>query len=171
MSKSDVHEPSDRTTPEDEALREGREPPHHNSITGVAADAMRTGVTPFDMEPEQIPGEDALLQGDDPDADPLENAYSGDETPGGSNATPEGNDVDTIGRLYGVEEPEGELRLGEDLIAPRDENRWETSFESKAEEDSAAQAAEDVDDVETEEDVDVVDEDDDDDDEDEDVTS
>jgi len=136
----------DENTPEDEALLEGQEPVHRSSLTAVAADAMRSGVTPFEQRDEQIPGEDLAIQAGDPDADPLENEYVGDETPGGTNSTPDHNDVDAIGAVYGIPEPEGELQLGADLISPRDENRWETSFESKA--------AEEQDNYESDEDAD-----------------
>ena len=56
----------------------------------------------------------------------IENAYfSGDETPGGDNSTPDQDVVDDIGRALGVEyEDSEELRTG-DKVGGRDRHRWE----------------------------------------------
>jgi hypothetical protein len=117
--------------------REGEEPTHHTSLTGVVTDAMASGVSPLAEDP-RIQREEAQS---DAEEGPAENPF---EDPDGS-ASPDENDVDEIGRTYGVLEPDGELQLGEDLIVDRDANRWELDLGSKeAEEDE-----EDVDDVDT----------------------
>ena len=56
----------------------------------------------------------------------IENAYfSGDETPGGDNPTPDQDVVDDIGRALGVEYQDSEeLRAG-DKVGARDRHRWE----------------------------------------------
>lgn len=106
------------------------EPPHRDSITGVLVDALETGIIPDRGDP-LIPGEDEVLQAGDPDADVLKNEYSGEELPGGSAPTPDQNNVDEIGAVYGIPENGGELQLGDDLIAPRDRDRWELNPDSR----------------------------------------
>lgn len=123
---------TDETTPEREQVSTGHELPHHVSITSVMDDAMESGVSPLATPDEEIPGQDDALRAGDPDVDPLLIAYSGDEAAGGSNASPDNNDVDAIGRLYGLAEAdEHDLVLGDDLIAPRDRDRWENNPASK----------------------------------------
>jgi hypothetical protein len=131
---SDLDRLPDRITPERELVAEGDEPPHHSSITDIMDRAAETGVSPLDAEDEAIPGDDDSLRAGDPDVDPLLNEYSGEEAPGGPNPTPDQNDVDAIGRLYGVSESdESELVLGEELIERRDRARWENDPRSKDE--------------------------------------
>lgn len=123
---------TDAIDPEDELLAEGHEPPHHMSITGAVDQAVSDGLKARDADTEQIPGEDDVLRAGDPDADPLDNEYAGDEAAGQCNASPDDNDVDAMGRLYGVSETDRDgLVLGDDLIAPRDRDRWENNPASK----------------------------------------
>ncbi len=89
-------------TPEGELVAEGQEPPHHSSITDILDDAAETGVSPLGAEDQAVPGDNDILRAGDPDANPLLNELSGEEAPGGPNPTPNQNDVDAIGRLYGV---------------------------------------------------------------------
>ena len=99
----------------------------HSSPTAVAAEALRTGVIPGAARRRRpdIPSEDEILVGD-PDLDLLANEYGGEETPGGSSPTPDQNDVDAIGRAYGVaEEDSGTLRTASELLARRDRHRPE----------------------------------------------
>jgi hypothetical protein len=118
-----------------------QEPRHKLSITGAAAEAMRTGVAPSARKPGEIPGQDRVLRGGDPDVDPLDVEYSGEEVAGGGNSSPDQNNVDEIGRIAGISNTDdGELVLGDDLIRPRDEKRWELEVESK---DPADEADED----------------------------
>ena len=61
----------------------------------------------------------------DVDAD-LENAYfSGDETPGGDNPTPDQDIVDDIGKALGVEYQDNEELKSTEKLSERDKHRWE----------------------------------------------
>jgi uncharacterized protein DUF6335 len=100
---------------------------HTPSPTAIAAEALRTGVAPQPRAPRrpvEIPKDgDTLLVGD-PDDDALDNAYVGDETPGGSSPTPDQDRVDDIGRAYGVQEADsGSLRTTAELLDERDRHR------------------------------------------------
>jgi hypothetical protein len=112
-------------TPEDYVMTDrGREVPHNSSPTAIAAEAMRSGLFPPKRE-EEIPGEDNRLRSGDPDVDPLRNEYVGEEMPGGSMPTPDQNNVDEVGRLYGVNELDsGALRAAEELLERRDARGW-----------------------------------------------
>lgn len=111
-------------SPEDEVLA-AEEPPHNASLTAVAAEALRTGLYPM-PEDEKVPGQDAILQGGDPDVDPLQNLYSGEELPGGSMTTPDQNDVELAGKAAGIsDEDAGELRSPEEMAERRDSRRWD----------------------------------------------
>ena len=111
------------------------EPAHHASLLEAATEALRTGVFPSPFPAEEIPGQDWKLQAGDPDVDPLENEYVGDEMPGGGMPTPDQGNVDDIGRVYGLTDIDaGSLVLGEELIGRRDAHRWELDPRSKDEE-------------------------------------
>jgi hypothetical protein len=107
------------------------EPRHVDSPTAVAAEALRTGVAPSSgasslharEHAQGIPGEDDLSFGD-PDVDPLQAAYVGDEVPGGDMTTPDEGGVDAVGRAYGVaEEDSGALVSSEELLTRRDRKK------------------------------------------------
>jgi hypothetical protein len=117
---------------EELALAEG-EVPHDSSLTAVAAEALRSGLYP-EAEADEVPGEDELLRAGDPDVDPLENLYSGEEMPGGSMPTPDQNDVEDAGRAAGITEVDnGALRTAEELVERRDSHRWRNeSLSAKA---------------------------------------
>lgn len=109
-------------SPEEYALA-SREPPHMISLTEVAAEALRTGIAPH-ANLAEVPGEDALLRAGDPDVDPLSNELSGDEVPGGSNPSPDQNDVDAIGRAYGMTQADGAaLRSPVEVLERRDAHK------------------------------------------------
>jgi hypothetical protein len=56
----------------------------------------------------------------------IENAYfSGDETPGGDNPTPDQDIVDNIARAVGIEYEDNEELKASDKVAGRDKHRWE----------------------------------------------
>ena len=97
------------------------------SPTAVAAESLRTGVSPIATEgPAKIPGEDETIRIGDPDDDPLANEYVGEETPGGSSPTPDQSGVDEIGRAYGLqEEDSGSLRSAGEILTRRDRHRSE----------------------------------------------
>jgi hypothetical protein len=97
------------------------------SLTALTVEALRAGVvfSTRTTRPPSIPHDAEILCGD-PDDETLANEYVGDETPGGSATTPDQNDVDEIGRLYGVqEEDSGELRTSSELMSRRDRRRAE----------------------------------------------
>ena len=101
-------------------------PAKTDSATAVAAEALRTGVLPTQRRRDSIPREGARIQVGDPDDSSLANEYSGEDTPGGSSSTPDQNDVDEIGRAYGLqEEDSGVLRSGAEVLSRRDRKRIE----------------------------------------------
>lgn len=102
------------------------------SPTAVAAEALRTGVLPPTSRREaEIPHEQEILAGD-PDDEMLANEYSGENTPGGSSPTPDQNDVDEIGRAYGLQdEDSGELHSGGEVLERRDRHREELNPPAK----------------------------------------
>jgi hypothetical protein len=99
------------------------------SPTALVVEAMLTGVLPSSARarPEEIPHEDDTIRVGDPDDDALANEYVGEDTPGGSTTTPDQNDVDAIGRVYGLqdEDSSGALRSGAEVLTRRDRNRSE----------------------------------------------
>ena len=99
---------------------------HQESPTAVAAEALRTGIMPAHARRDEIPREDETMRVGDPDDDSLANEYVGDETPGGSSPTPDQNEVDDIGRAYGLqEEDSGALRSAAEVLERRDRKRTE----------------------------------------------
>ena len=67
----------------------------------------------------------AAVTGGDVDAD-MESAYfTGDETPGGDNPTPDQSDIDEIGHAVGVEYQDNEELKSTDKIDERDRHRWD----------------------------------------------
>ena len=73
-----------------------------------------------------IPREDDAIRVGDPDDAVLGNEYVGEETPGGSSATPDQNNVDEIGRVYGLQdEDNGPLRSAAEVLERRDRKRTE----------------------------------------------
>ena len=98
------------------------------SATAVAAEALRTGLLPptSSRRREAIPGDEAMRVGD-PDDSTLANEYVGEETPGGTTPTPDQNDVDEIGRAYGLQEEDtGALRSAAEVLSRRD--RWRSEL-------------------------------------------
>ena len=95
--------------------------------TALAVAAVETGVVPLraPIEPDPIPGpESETLRVGDPDVSPLANEYSGEEAPGASTPTPDQNQVDDIGRAYGVQEEDGPvLRSSAEILDKRDRHR------------------------------------------------
>ncbi len=105
------------------------DPQHQASPTAVAAEALMTGILPLSSDPRQrrheMPHEDDLKVGD-PDDSTLENEYAGEDLPGSASPTPDQNNVDEIGRAYGVqEEDSGALRTSSEVMARRDRHRVE----------------------------------------------
>jgi len=88
-----------------------------------APSAARTGRRLVDENRRRHP-KMAALTGGDVDAD-MESAYfTGDETPGGDNPTPDQSDVDEIGHAVGVEYQDNEELKSTEKIDERDRHRW-----------------------------------------------
>jgi uncharacterized protein DUF6335 len=98
-----------------------------SSPTAVAAEALRTGVLSGALpRRSRSSHEDETILVGDPDDRSLDNAYVGDETPGGTASTPDQSNVDDIGRAYGLqEEDSGALRSGSEVLSRRDRHRSE----------------------------------------------
>ena len=103
------------------------ESPAGLSATAVALEALRSGVLSATRAGgEPIPHESETLCVGDPDDDALANAYVGEDTPGGSTPTPDQNDVDAIGRVYGLQEGDsGSFRSAREVLDRRDQRRSE----------------------------------------------
>ena len=100
-----------------------------NCPTAVSAEALRTGVMPGAGRPHhgpEIPGEGDTMRAGDPDDRVLANEYNGEETPGGTATTPDQNEVDAVGRAYGLQEEDaGALRCASEILKRRDRRRSE----------------------------------------------
>jgi hypothetical protein len=108
--------------------RRVQEPVHQLSATAVAAEALRSGIVPHAVRrragDDAIPGEGERIRAGDPDDEALSNEYVGEDVPGGSTPTPDQNNVDDIGRAYGLQdEDSGELHTSAALMARRDQRR------------------------------------------------
>jgi hypothetical protein len=110
------------------AVDDRRIPPIE-SPTAIAAEMLRTGVVPHAARRNrgaEIPSEDETILVGDPDDTAIANEYNGEDTPGGSSTTPDQNDVDAIGKAYGLqEEDSGALRSAGEVLAKRDRHRPE----------------------------------------------
>ncbi|PYQ53681.1 MAG: hypothetical protein DMF78_08355 [Acidobacteria bacterium] len=127
--KMRTHAKPEADLPEDLSPEEKQEVAITPSATAVAAEAQLTGVVPLESQhrhadESEIPGEDDVLRVGDPDDRPTDNAFVGDDTPGGDSPTPDQNQVDDIGRAYGVqEEDSGALRTSSEILDRRDQRR------------------------------------------------
>jgi len=87
--------------------------------------AVRTGRAEVAERRLEHAGMSPSITAGDVDVD-LENAYfSGDETPGGDNPTPDQDIVDDIGKALGVEYQDNEELRASDKVTERDKHRWE----------------------------------------------
>src|SRR5688572_13326229 len=87
--------------------------------------AVRTGRAEVAERLLEHAGMSTAITAGDVDVD-VENAYfSGDETPGGDNPTPDQDVVDDIGRALGVEYQDNEELRASDKVIERDKHRWE----------------------------------------------
>jgi len=103
--------------------------PTPTCATAVSAEALRTGVVPCagrNRQRTEIPREGETIRAGDPDDRVLANEYAGEETPGGSATTPDQNEVDAVGRAYGLQEEDaGSLRCASEILTRRDRRRSE----------------------------------------------
>lgn len=90
-----------------------------------------------DAAPTQIElhnSESPVLSGGDVDADWERANDAGEETVGGTVATPDQNRVDELGKAWGVEYQDDEPIHTQDKIDKRDRDRWELNPASKDQE-------------------------------------
>jgi hypothetical protein len=88
--------------------------------------AERGGVTPILEELEAHRDTSPRLSGGDVDADWSRGESSGEETVGGSVATPDQDVVDELARALGVEQDaDAELRTAGEILRERDSHRWQ----------------------------------------------
>jgi Family of unknown function (DUF6335) len=90
-------------------------------MTGQVVESLESGVAP-PVEESPIPEpEGRLIRIGDPDVDPLQNEYAGEESPGATTPTPDQNLIDATGRAYGVGSAEsGALRTSSEILDKRD---------------------------------------------------
>jgi hypothetical protein len=95
------------------------------SVTGQVSEALSAGVPILEPSEAVLPGEEAdLIRMGDPDVDPIQNEYAGEESPGATTPTPDQNLIDAVGRAYGVaDEDNGGLRTSAELLDKRDDKR------------------------------------------------
>ena len=116
-------------TPRLRAGRGSERPSPPTCATAVSAEALRTGVVPC-ARPQPPAHGDPARGRDHPRRRSrrrvLANEYAGEETPGGSATTPDQNEVDAIGRAYGLQEEDaGALRCASEILTRRDRRRSE----------------------------------------------
>src|SRR5215831_3150033 len=100
--------------------------PRSRSRRRVAGDAREEAFTPSLDTPRSYTSTGPALSGGDVDADWQDAETSGEETVGGTVATPDQDVVDEIGRALGVEQsPTAPAMPTEDLLHDRDRRRWE----------------------------------------------
>jgi Family of unknown function (DUF6335) len=107
---------------------DARQEVHASSGTAVAAESLRTGVPPAVAAHRRvpIPGDSETTQPGDPDDRSLANEIVGEETPDGTLPTPDQNDVDDMGRAYGLQEGDtGALHSVAEVLGRRDRHRSE----------------------------------------------
>jgi len=100
-------------------------PGEGKSVTGQVTKALATGVPPEEPSDPPLPGEEAeLIRMGDPDVDPIQNEYAGEESPGASTPTPDQNLLDAVGRAYGVADSDsGQLKTSAEILDRRDDGR------------------------------------------------
>jgi hypothetical protein len=78
---------------------------------------------------------ETILTGGDVDADWKGAQDVGDEAVGGHAPTPDQDDVDAIGRAFGIEQQDNqELHTHDEILEKRDKERWELDRRSEEEE-------------------------------------
>lgn len=116
------------------AQRKGRQRKPRQRRRAVAVEERQDLEPPADLLAGQ-PGTGPRLSAGDVDADWKRAESTGEETAGGSVATPDQDVVDEIGRALGVEQAADEqVRTSEEILRERARHRWEIERQA-AEED------------------------------------
>jgi hypothetical protein len=93
---------------------------------GVLDNQADAGGRRMQREQQEYHSVNPGLTGGDVDADWQGAENSGEETPGGHAPTPDQDEVDEIGRAFGMEIPDHqELHTHDEILAERDRHRWE----------------------------------------------
>ena len=88
------------------------------------ASAARTGRAEIAENLRERHGMSDVAAGD-PDVDSEDAFFTGEESPGGDNSTPDQDIVDDIGKALGVQYDDNEELKAADKVAERDKHRWE----------------------------------------------
>lgn len=98
-------------------------PDPNDSVQDNSVDA---GARQMEQEYREHNAVSPELSGGDVDAAWQEAESTGEETPGGHAPTPDQDEVDEIGRAYGMEiQDNQELHTHDEILAKRDAHRWE----------------------------------------------
>lgn len=108
------------------------------NVETIGSDVMENqadvGARKMQQELNQYHSVSPVLAGGDVDADWQGAEDSGEESPGGHAPTPDQDEVDEIGRAYGMEIPDNqELHTHDELLGERDAHRWELDRRSAEE--------------------------------------
>jgi hypothetical protein len=87
--------------------------------------AVRSGRMEIAERQLEHRGMSPSITGGDVDVDVEDAYFTGDETPGGDNTTPDQDVVDDIGKALGVEYADNEELKSSDKVVERDKHRWE----------------------------------------------
>ena len=87
--------------------------------------AVRTGRAEMAQNQANIANMTPAINAGDVDVNVEDSYFTGDESPGGDNPTPDQDIVDEIGRALGVEYQDSEELRASDKVAERDKHRWE----------------------------------------------
>jgi len=105
--------------------------PRPSPVLSEERPSVEQPADPLARQPGAGPG----LSGGDVDADWRGAESAGEETVGGSVATPDQDVVDEIGRALGVEqESEAEVTTSEEILRRRDRFRWHLERDAEARE-------------------------------------
>ncbi|MBI4485468.1 MAG: hypothetical protein HY655_05605 [Acidobacteria bacterium] len=99
-------------------------PPSSLNMSRTAS-AARTGRAEMAETLEDHRGMSPDITGGDVDVDVEDAYFTGDESPGGDNPTPDQDVVDDIGKALGVQYDDAEELKSTDKIIERDRHRWE----------------------------------------------
>jgi hypothetical protein len=89
------------------------------------ASAARTGRAGMEHSQREHHGMSASIAAGDVDVDVEDAYFTGDDSPGGDNSTPDQDIVDDIGKALGVVYDDAEELKGSDKVVERDKHRWE----------------------------------------------